>query len=126
MANRKVKNTNPVSKAVKERFEDVKDRFEDVVDRIEDVQEKFEMEKVVKNVKTRTKNVNDFMLDNTEDLVNEAIVRGEQWQNVAAKAVKGGLKLAANQQDIMFDTLETIKGQFKNTRTRIKDIFSRN
>ena len=124
MANRKAKNTNTVSKAVKERFEDVKDRFEDVVDRIEEVQEKFEVEKVVKTVKTRSNKVNDFMLENTEDLVNEAIVRSEQWQNVASKAVKGGLKLAANQQDIVFDTLEEIKGQIKNTRTRIKDIFS--
>ena len=86
----------------------------------------FNITKVVDRVIEGAKEVNDFMLDNSDELINEAVVRGEQWQDVAAKAVKGGLKLTANTQDIVFDTLETLKSQVQNGRSRMKDLFSKN
>jgi len=86
----------------------------------------FNIDNLVVKVKDGAKEMNDFMLENSEALVNEAIVRGEQWQDVAAKAVKGGLKLTANTQDIVFDTLDSLKGQFKDGSKRFRTLISKN
>lgn len=86
----------------------------------------FNITKVVDRVIEGAKDVNDFMLDNSDDFIKEAVVRGEQWQGVASKAVKGGLKLTANTQDIVFDTLDSLKDQVQDGRSRIKDLFSKN
>jgi hypothetical protein len=93
---------------------------------LKEAQKNFDLNKVVDKVKEGAKDMNEFMLENTDALVKEAVERSEQWQNVAAKAVKGGLKLTANTQDIVFDTLDTLKGQIKEGRTRIKGLFSKN
>jgi len=77
-------------------------------------------------IKETTQDVNEFILETSEDIVDGAIKRGNEWQGVANKAVKGGLKLAANQQNIVFDTLETLKGQFIDGRKRFKVLFSKN
>jgi len=79
-----------------------------------------------KKVKETTKEVNDFILETSEDIVEGAIKRGEEWTGVANKAVQGGLKLAATQQDLMFDTLESIKDQIMDSRKRFKVLFSKN
>lgn len=86
------------------------------------VTENVTMEKITKT----TKNVNAYTLKTAEELVDGAIVNGEKWQGVATKAVKGSLKLAAKQQDIMFDTLETVKDQLAQSAKRFKKIFSNN
>ncbi len=88
--------------------------------------EKFNFDNAIARVKNTTKEVNNFALETSEDLVNEAINRTEQWQKVATKAIDGGLKLAATQQDIVFDTLESIKGQFIHGRKRFSTLFSKN
>lgn len=88
--------------------------------------QKIDIENLVVKVKEGAKDVNDFMLENSEALLNEAIVRGEQWQDVAAKAVKGGLKLSANTQDIVFDTLDSLKGQLQDSSKRFKTLISKN
>ncbi|MEL6122263.1 MAG: hypothetical protein AAFQ02_08655 [Bacteroidota bacterium] len=77
-------------------------------------------------IKETTKEVNDFILETSEDVVDGTIKRTEEWQGVAEKAMKGGLKLAATQQDLMFDTLETLKGQIIEGRKRFKVLFSKN
>lgn len=87
---------------------------------------RFNLDNMVKRVKEGAFNANDFILENSEELVQEAIARGEQWQNVGFKAVKGGLKLSANTQDIVFDVLGTLKDQLTDGRSRIKSLFSRN
>jgi methionyl-tRNA synthetase len=86
----------------------------------------FKITKVVDRVIEGAKDVNDYMLDNSDDFIKETVTRGEQWQDVAAKAVKGGLKLSANTQDIVFDTLETLKDQVQDSRTRLRSLFSKN
>lgn len=88
--------------------------------------QKFDLDNVIVKVKDSAKDVNEFMLENSDAFVQEAIVRGEQWQDVAAKAVKGGLKLSANTQDIVFDTLDTLKGQLIDSSARMKNLFSKN
>jgi hypothetical protein len=76
----------------------------------------------VNKIAEATKKVNQYTLKTAEELVEGAATNGEKWQGVAHKAVKGGLKLAAKQQDIVFDTLETIKGQFAHTAKRFKKL----
>lgn len=52
---------------------------------------------------------NDLALAKTEEAVTTSLEVTAQWQTVADKAIKGGLKLAANQQDLVFDILNEIK-----------------
>ena len=92
----------------------------------ETMTEKYTIETVVDRVKDMSKEINDFALETTEDIVTGAISRTEQWQNIASKAIDGGLKLAANQQEIVFDTLESIKGQLAHSRKRFSMLFSKN
>ena len=70
------------------------------------------------------KTANEFTLETAEKLVDGVITNGEKWQNVANKAVKGGLKLAERQQDIVFSTLETVKGQLVNSATKLRKMFN--
>ncbi len=77
-------------------------------------------------IKETTQDVNGFILGTSEDLVEGAIKRGAEWQGVTQKALKGGLKLAHSQQNLVFDTLETLKGQIIDGRKRFKVLFSKN
>ena len=88
--------------------------------------ERFNFENAIERVKSTSNDVNNFALETTEDLVNEALVRTEQWQGVTTKAIEGGLKLASKQQDLVFDTLESLKGQFAHSRKRFSSLFSKN
>lgn len=80
----------------------------------------------VKAAKKIVRNANDAALDITEDIVEGTLARGPEWQNIAEKSVKGGLKLAAKQQDILFDSLEMIKGEYVRNRKRFGKLFSWN
>jgi alanyl-tRNA synthetase len=77
-------------------------------------------------VKKAVKNANDVTLETAEELVDGMFANGEKWQNVAAKAVKTGLKIAEKQQDLMFSTLEAVKGQFGTSANRLRNIFKNN
>lgn len=72
------------------------------------------------------KDVNEFALETSEEVVEGVITNGEKWQKVVEKATKGGLQLSAKQQDIVYNTLETVKGQLVNSTKRLKKIFSSN
>ncbi len=85
-----------------------------------------EVTKRFDKVKETAKEINKFMLETSEEIVDVTVKRGAEWQHVADKAVKGGLKLAANQQDILFNTLEMVKEQVLDTRKRFKTLFSKN
>lgn len=74
--------------------------------------------KAVDNTKTVALKANDYALNTTEVIVTESIEATAKWQKVADHAIKGGLKLAANQQDLVFDVLNDIKGQFKKSKKR--------
>jgi len=77
----------------------------------------------VDNITKATKNINDYTLKTAEEIVEGVIENGQKLQGITNKAVKGGLKLAAKQQDIIFDTLETVKGQFNDSAARFKKLF---
>lgn len=85
-----------------------------------------QINKGLAQVKETAKNTNDFVYETSEEVVDFSIKRGAEWQNVADKAIKGGLKLAANQQDLMFDTLEVVKKQITKGGKRFSGLFSKN
>lgn len=63
-------------------------------------------------------------LNTTEEIALEAIEIAGEWQKVAHKALKGGLQLAGNQQNLMFDTLEAVKGQFIHGKKRFSKLLA--
>jgi hypothetical protein len=77
-------------------------------------------------IKATTKNVNAFVIETSEEVIDSAIERSLQWQEVSEKAIKGGLKLAEMQQDVMFKALETVKGSLIKGSRRFKSVFSNN
>ena len=85
---------------------------------------KADLKKVVKNSKTLVKNGNDWALKTTEGAVSETLVVAEQWQKVTQKAINGGFKLANNQQDLVFQALIAIKGQYTHGKKRVKTLFA--
>ena len=60
---------------------------------------------VVEKTKNFALNANDIALNKTEKVVSQSLEITAQWQGVAEKAIKGGLKLSSNQQDIVFEML---------------------
>ena len=77
-------------------------------------------------IKDTTKNINEFALETSSEVVDATINTTSLWQGVAEKAIKGGFKLARKQQDITFDALETVKSQFTASRKRFAKLFSNN
>ncbi len=77
-----------------------------------------------KNTKKIAKKVNGFALKTTEEVVSDSLTIAGQWQDVTNKAIKGGFKLVATQQDILFDTLDTFKKQFTQGKKRFNKIFA--
>ena len=85
-----------------------------------------QISKGMSQVRKTAKNANEFVYETSEEVVDFSIKRGAEWQEVADKAIKGGLKLAANQQDLMFDTLEIVKKQLTQGGKRFSGLFSKN
>lgn len=86
----------------------------------------FDVNKGLTKVKKVAKNANAYSLEVADGLVEAALENGKDWQVVASKAVKGGLKLADKQQDIFFDTLELMKGQFTKSAKRFQKLVRSN
>ena len=80
--------------------------------------------KAMETTKETVSKANGYALVATEDVVTETLDVVEQWQTVAQKALKAGLKLSATQQDLVFDTLTGVKGQFKLSRKRFKKLMA--
>ena len=85
---------------------------------------KADLKNVVKNSKELVKNGNAWALTTAEGAVTESLVVAEQWQKVAQKAINGGFKLADNQQDLVFQALVAIKGQYTHGKKRVKTLFA--
>ncbi len=79
---------------------------------------------VVETAKTSVKKVNDYALDTTEEIVTETITVAGQWQSVTIMALKGTVKLLENQQNLIFDALETYKNHFVKGKKRFTQIFA--
>lgn len=90
------------------------------------VTKKIDMNKGFDAIKDTTKNINDFALETSSEVLEATFNTASLWQGVAEKAIKGGFKLARKQQDITFDALESVKGQFVSSRKRFTKLFSNN
>ena len=80
----------------------------------------------VKTAKSTAKTANKVVLESADDLVDVAFENGKKLQSLTAKAIDGGFKIAAKQQDIVFTTLETVKGQLTKNASRFRDLFKAN
>jgi hypothetical protein len=54
---------------------------------------------------------NDFALSTTENLVTKSISLTEKGLGLSSKMLKKGLKASAKNQELVFNTLETVKGK---------------
>ena len=82
------------------------------------------VEKTIQNVKTSASKANEYALNTTEEVVTESIHIAGQWQKVTEKALKGSIQLLDNQQNLVFDALETYKNHFVKGRKRFRKIFA--
>lgn len=80
--------------------------------------------KAFETAKNKAKNANEFALKTTEDVVTESITVATQWQQVTDKALKSGIKLMENQQNIIFDALDNYKNHFVKGKERFKKVFA--
>ena len=78
----------------------------------------------LETVKDSANKANEFALNRTENTVLETITIANQWQKVTEKALKGGVKLLANQQDLVFNTLEMFKSQLLDGKKKIRKVFA--
>lgn len=77
-------------------------------------------------VKAQVKKLNTEAINTSDALVEEALVTGEQWQKIFAKAMKSSTVLMGKQQDMLLTTLETLKGQFNIGSGRMSKLLSLN
>ena len=80
--------------------------------------------KAINKTKSTLSSANGIALNTTEEVVSESIVVAEQWQKVAKKAIKGGLSLAATQQNIFFDALTGIKKNMILSKKRFNKLIA--
>lgn len=131
----KIKNTalnvnDQVMDTAADVFDDLKENGqqikENAVKNVKEAIEKVNETVTFDNLKDTVKTANKFTLETADELVDGAIENGEKLQVIANKAVTGGLKLAAKQQDIVFTTLETMKGQLASSALRFKKLLRSN
>lgn len=65
------------------------------------------------NVATQLNNLHEGALHLTDALVDETLAAGKKWQAVMAKAMKTGVTIMGHQQELVFDTLESLKKQYQ-------------
>ncbi|MCA0133537.1 hypothetical protein [Winogradskyella alexanderae] len=80
--------------------------------------------KALDRTKSTLKSANGYALNTTEEVVTEGIQFVEQWQKVANKALKGGLSIAAKNQDIVFDALTGVKKHMILSKKRFNKLTS--
>jgi hypothetical protein len=89
-------------------------------DMVENMNVTDRLEKVKKSIN----NANEMAVKNTTELIDGIEIHATKWQGVAEKAIKTGLKLVDNQSNMMFTTLEAVKGQVGKTSNRFKKLFT--
>jgi hypothetical protein len=76
----------------------------------------------VNKVRKAIATTNNQLVKAADEVLDTAAAKSEAWQAVATKAIKGTLTLAAKQQDIIFDTLEAVKGQLVEGNKRMRKL----
>lgn len=88
-----------------------------------EVVESLKINERVASIKNVAMNPNKFALETTNNLIDSVEKNATQWQGVAEKAFKTGMKLVAKQEDLVLTSLEAVKNQMGSTATRVKDLF---
>jgi hypothetical protein len=55
-------------------------------------------------------------------VINTTLVNGEKWQKLASKLIKKSEKVREQQINMIFDTAESVKGQFVSGTDKVKDL----
>ena len=84
------------------------------------------LEKGFDSVRKIAGEVNTVALNSSEVALEAAVKTGVEWQNVAAKAIEGGLSLSSKQQEIVFDALTGVKEQLMEGRANLRKLFASN
>lgn len=85
---------------------------------------KFSATTAIDKARVYAAEANETALKGTETAIDKAVEFGTKWQSVASKAMNGGLKLAANQQEIIFSTLESVKTQVQKARANARELMA--
>jgi hypothetical protein len=78
----------------------------------------------VNTAKNNAAKANNHALNTTEEIVLETIFIASEWQKITDKALKGGVQLMENQQDLIFNTLEILKSQILEGKKSLKKVFA--
>ena len=68
------------------------------------------------------KKVNNSLVNASLSAINTTIDNGEKWQKLASKLIKKSEKVREQQINMIFDTAETVKGQFIAGTEKMKDL----
>ena len=115
--------TETASKMVKDIYANGEKWVEETSQNVKETVAKVNFENGYNAVKEIAAKANNYAAQTAEELVDGAIKSGEQWTNITSKAIKGGLKLASKQQEIVFSTLENVKEQFVAGTKRTRQLF---
>ncbi|MGB0930874.1 MAG: hypothetical protein ACPGVB_08865 [Chitinophagales bacterium] len=75
-------------------------------------------------VKETAMNINEKAVVVSEEILNEVIEGGEQWQELGKTAIDGSVQLVGQQQDLFLTAFETVKTQLTVSSERLKNIVS--
>lgn len=117
--------TDTASKVAKDIYSNGEQWVENTRNTVKETVAKINVEDSYNAVKEIAGKANKYATETAEELVDGAITTGEQWQKITAKAIKGGLELAAKQQDIVFTTLEEVKDQVIESTKRTRKLFKK-
>ncbi|WP_339894067.1 hypothetical protein [uncultured Algibacter sp.] len=68
------------------------------------------------------KKVNTSLINASLSAINTTIDNGEKWQKLASKLIKKSEKVREQQINMIFDTAETVKGQFIDGADKMKEL----
>jgi len=68
------------------------------------------------------KKVNTSLVNASLSAINTTIDNGEKWQKLASKLIKKSEKVREQQINMIFDTAETVKGQFMDGADKMKEL----
>ena len=68
------------------------------------------------------KKINTELVNASISAINTTVENGEKWQNLASKLIKKSEKVRKSQINMIFDTVEAVKGQFMTGTDKMKDL----
>lgn len=84
----------------------------------------FDIKKGVDTLKGLVETINDKALVSSDELVDNGLEAAQNWQKVAAKALKTGTVLFGKQQDLLFYTLEGVKNTSLSGAARLSHLLN--